>query len=354
MNERESTRPLTHRDAQWPERNEYDDEISLFDLWAVLVRRRWLIAGVVLVVLAMGIGYAFLSARTYRYSATITLGKVLENGDVQPVASAESTVAQIKQVYLPASIRQVVGDPQQAAFLPKISVSSPEGSDLVLLEEETTAGHADALKKVVTSVAKLVADDQSDVIDAARQRAQSAVTDAEQRLKYLEGRTKALQSDLDQLDRREQAFDQRRKDLHGELASLKSQRDKVGSKGGEAYLMSLNSEMARIRDEMSSIEDQLLVQIPNARSNTRMHLAQARSDVESQKAKVAEAKSQLKRIKPTRLTAGPSRSFHPTGVGHSVIVALAIVLGIMLGVFAAFLWEFVTRANEYMRSTEGH
>jgi LPS O-antigen subunit length determinant protein (WzzB/FepE family) len=88
-------------------RPEYDDEISLFDLWLVL-RKRWLSMFLIFAAIAaVGLLYAVLMPESYRYSAAMEIAQVPRGTDVVPIESAETVSTRLTQVSLPAAEKAV-------------------------------------------------------------------------------------------------------------------------------------------------------------------------------------------------------------------------------------------------------
>ena len=73
-----------------------DDEISLIDLWNVLVRRRWLIAGVTLLCLLVAGLYTTLVTPVYESRSVLLVGKVASIG---PVEDPNEMTLRLREAY---------------------------------------------------------------------------------------------------------------------------------------------------------------------------------------------------------------------------------------------------------------
>jgi LPS O-antigen subunit length determinant protein (WzzB/FepE family) len=59
-------------------------------------------------------------------------------------------------------------------------------------------------------------------------------------------------------------------------------------------------------------------------------------------------------VRPTKIFLTPTRSIDPVGVARTTIVALYTLLGLMVGVFAAFLTEFMVQTRTQHRPHSGN
>jgi uncharacterized protein involved in exopolysaccharide biosynthesis len=349
----------TQTNAMMAERYQLpDDEISLFDLWLVLVRRRWLMALIFVVIAGLGLAYALTRPDVYEYTTTLSIGQIFKSGDedsgpvLAPVQSPSGVVAEINSVHAPAAVRAVVGDPRQATYLPEINVNSPEGSELVLLSGETTTDNATKLGETMRTIAERVESAHADRIQTARQSLQQEIEAAKNELERLQARKEALQGRFEDLDAREKSLQQRREELQSELERLVDQRNNAADDVSTRSLMTLNSRIASLRDDVTGVNDELTQRIPTERREARLELATVRSEMDAKRKTVSRAERRLSQVQPTRLASEPEQSLKPTGTSGKLILALAMVLGAMMAVFGAFVWEFVTRANAYAREQQ--
>jgi len=351
--------PQRRRDDQWPTPpGPPDDEISLFDLWLVMMRRRLLMAAIFLAVSGGGLVFALMQGDVYEYSATLAIGQTLKPGGgsdgltLAPVQKPAGVVAEIQSVHAPAAVRDVVGQAQSGEYIPEVNVSSPEGSDSVVLSGETATANADTLKRTMQGIAQRQAAAHESRIQDAQRTLEQKIASTENELEQLQARKETLSQRLDDLLAREKELQQRRQEVDSELERLREQRDQRASGSANIGLMSLNGQIASVRSELNRIDDQLNQQIPEARREGRLERIEVRSEIDLAKTALSQSKARLNQLEPTRLSSEPQRSLKPSGTSGKLILALSIVLGAMLAVFGAFVWEFVTRANAYVREQE--
>ena len=289
-----------------------DNEISLFDIWAVLVRRRWAIAVVFLLVFAATAGYALLKEPENRLTAIIAVGQVpnlpdnpvasLDPSDaVAPVEAPSAVAARLNEVLIPQ-----VRDEGATNAAAGVSAQVANGrAGLIRLTAEVPASRTAATQALMTRIAdRAVADYRDQWQTQAR---------------WIEGR-------IDELGRRETAINSRAP--AGNRAAMDEALGLAGderSAAGGAMLRDLLTSAMAYRSEAYrwDLADEL--------SGLRLANAQ---------------------MVPPRLERSPAVSAEGVGAGAGLMIALGAVLGLMLGVFAAFIREFLVNARAYREQSE--
>jgi len=289
-----------------------DNEISLFDIWAVLVRRRRSVALVFLLVFALTAGFALLQEPQNRLTAIIAVGQVpnlpdnpvasLDPSDaVAPVEAPSAVAARLNEVLIPQ-----VRDEGATNAAAGVSAQVANGrAGLIRLTAEVPASRTAATQALMTRIAdRAVADYRDQWQTQAR---------------WVEGR-------IDELDRRETAINSRAP--AGNRAAMDEALGLAGderSAAGGAMLRDLLTSAMAYRSEAYrwDLADEL--------SGLRLANAQ---------------------MVPPRLERSPAVSAEGVGAGAGLMIALGAVLGLMLGVFAAFIREFLVNARAYREQSE--
>ncbi|WP_018866790.1 MULTISPECIES: Wzz/FepE/Etk N-terminal domain-containing protein [unclassified Thioalkalivibrio] len=282
-------------DSAGPQARPYDDEISLYDLYDVVMRRLLLILGVAVLTVVLGAVYAFMQPVEYEYRSGVDLPGVYSElaNEASPgtvdVVSRGKVIERLEDVLIPQQ-RAALDHGQQGA--PAVRVTA-EGSEYSLtLTSKSTRDRAnqvaDLHRQVVAALSEWLGVRFDESLAASLRPHYS-------RMELLDEQIAILQDDLDELrerlDEREDVagliMAQRVSDIRRELAELRKQRVDARSKAETIQAMSREMEETFVARESDS----------------------------------------------------------PVGPGRSLIVALSVVLGGMLGLFAAFFWEFVSNAR---------
>ena len=266
----------------------YDDEISLYELWDVLMRRLPVLLGVAVLTVVLGVVYALMQPVEYEYRSGVDLPRVYSEGFTE-VVSQDLAIARLEDVLIPQQRDQLFGDEERG---PRVRVSG-HGSDYSLILESTSTRDtaervSDLHERVIVALAEWLAPrfDQS------------------------------LASSLRPLHNRIAVLDEQIELLQGDLNTLY---ERLGE-GDDIAGLIVAQQIGDIRRELS-------------------RLRSSRTDAASS----AETVEAMSRDTEQTFLAGESED--PVGAGRSLIVALSVVLGGMLGLFAAFFWEFVSNAR---------
>ncbi|SFD54749.1 G-rich domain on putative tyrosine kinase [Thiohalospira halophila DSM 15071] len=268
-----------------------DDEISLIDLWRVLARRRfWILATFVLVMVLAG---AWLALKTpvYEASASIEIGTVAAHPD------------KTKEVY-------VLDSPQKE--------DSPKPrSSLELLEDP-----AAVTNRLNSSLQSGTAEVQSGRIIQLTTRSE----DPEQATRQLRGVLEELRNrHAGYLETFRSNIRERAEEVNQRIGFIEDQQAQFEAKLGE-----LDANTSAAIGALLTLEQRLFNRLPQLEEQRRELLNQ-----------LSERLTQ-----PTRIIAEPTATSNPVEPKNRLVLALAAVLGLMLGVFVAFFREFLTRVAE--------
>lgn len=154
-----------------------------------------------------------------------------------------------------------------------------------------------------------------------------------------------IQTNRDQLSRLEERLYIKqpalRDELNTQLNSIRLNRE-VEQKNIENVsdkLLKLDIDLSNQRRQHSSRIEELEQKINKLNLDSRLAL-------ENQLSVVDNTRSRLDSLKSTRLVFEPIRSLEPSGISSKMIVALALMMGLFLGVFLVFGLEFKARVRE--------
>ena len=288
----EQSRPPSRNDhdAEFERVDHQDDEISLYDLWDVLVRRLPVLVSVAVLVTVAGFAYAMMQPVEYRYRSGLELPQVYhpESG-LQPVIATEAVIATLEDVIIPSQRQQLFGDSAAGAG---VSVVERGGEQSLVLESTNQPANADAVAALHEAIITALAER---LLPRYQRWLAVSAEPFENRITMYDEQIDVLQRQLDTLNERVEEAD------------------------GVTTLI-FAQQLGDLRREMSEL---------------RRH----RVDAHSTLAAIREASHGTEQL----FVANESDS--PVGTGRSLIVALSVVLGGMLGLFTAFFWEFVSNAR---------
>ncbi len=272
-----------------------DDEISLVDLWLVLIRHKWVVVGLALLGLAGSGLFAASRQPTYTYATVAEIGGWWQGTgfpkDYSPVASAAMIRDAAAEAVAAASVDIQTDISKDGRTVTLTSKSSPE-------QGEAVAGAHQAALTRLGEIDRLLED--------SRLQFEAALNRAEQRLASLE-------REIDLLNQLTGAFEK------------------------SALQLVASDALARNDSPLLGLSERLF------QAQERLKLA-----VEEQKTLTSEAQGlrfALASMEPTR-RAGETVRTGPSGPAAGVIVALGAVLGLFAGLFGAFFAEFLKKVRE--------
>lgn len=321
------------------------DEVTLVDLWLVLQRHTRLIAGIFAAVLALGLVLALLMPRHYAYTTTIQIARDGNGLLEQP----ETLLAKLNESYIPYVLQQQFGaDP--AAPRPRIEASIPKDSRIIVMRSQGPADAQELHVRLHGLIMERLAQDHDPEIDVIKLAMENDLKRIRNQFDKLKDDGALLQAQARRVDEQETLLKDQFKEMQKLIDNSETNRSKaVKEVEGEAKAMTLlliDTETKKFRDREADIRERLLVGVPAERDKLRNAQADnLRGQAELQE-RLQEAQAKIANIRYTRPVTPTLRSHEPQGIGRSVIAVLAGILGLMLGVFAAFLAEFRLKVRE--------
>lgn len=264
-----------------PATQSYDDEVSLLELWQILVKRKALILACFILCLAGGAAFAFLTAPVYDASVKLRIGQVQGNGGL--LENAEELSSRILAQY---GEDVATGVKRERPFIATASVQKGVTTTVQLTAEGDTPEDA---ARLLDDVAKGV------------QKAHTTM---------FEDNLKPIAERLNSLDEQRTALQQQYADLT-QLAEKLKDRDSV-----QASLV--------------MIERGPITTAINQQDAERLRLSQQITPPQT---------------RPTELIGEITAPAEPSRPKKALVLALAAVLGVMGGVMLAFVAEFIAKAK---------
>lgn len=344
----------------------YDDEISLIDLWRVLERRVWWIVGIGVVVLLAGAAYGFLQVPQYAQQTAIELG---QDDEGQPIQEADVAISILNEVLIPDAARDLVKQGDAVERPPRTHAHSLEGTNIAQLTTTAPLAAQEAVREFHRLVIRRLEQEHAEETERLRTRLGDERRASE--LAYRE-RVGELQAELESVDDRKARLGERVELLEQEKDLVKQQIEAL-----EPLMMQLQAAIKGTDSESASLwtltprtsvvemrhnaERRLHTEIPAhmqdlnqviqelARQSTQLEADIERAR-ERHELELATLDRRIDRVRQTAVRGSvyAVASDTPEGPGRSLIVALSLVLGLMLGVFGAFFREFLAsvRATE--------
>jgi len=305
----------------------YDDEISLIDLFLVLMRRKWLIIGIVTVCTVLGASYALLmqGEPEYRYTTIVELARM---DDGTPVESPRYVQSFLSETLIPMvrdELRAKYQDPDKKP--PETEAGIPDESvRLLQISSQGSVNDYDDIYFLHTRLLEQLKADLDKIVLAEKENIELQKANV---LAEIERLNIEKQRVLERIENAQNRLDT------GRMLLNKAPQEATDEVRAMTLLM-IQSQMEEAHDQLVTLEDQLYNVIPDKEGELNLSLASLNNSIES--------------IAPTRARMIARQSDNPVGgTGKKLILALSLVLGGMLGIFGAFFAEFLSKARTAAR-----
>jgi hypothetical protein len=149
-----------------------EDEISLVDLWLVLVRRRAMFVAVAALCLVAGLLYAIAMPRSYQYSTSIEIGSRHDGASIELVESPETLLPKINESNIPLARQQYLLAHPELQAVPDMDARIPKGSQIIVLGSKGAETESEMHVALQQAVVDMVKKDHGRMIDVLRKESE--------------------------------------------------------------------------------------------------------------------------------------------------------------------------------------
>jgi capsular polysaccharide biosynthesis protein len=334
----------------------YEDEISLIDLWLVLVRRKKLLIATFLAIVVMGLVAAFVMPKKYSYSTSIEIGSRVIEDRVQPIESPQTLLAKISESYIPFVQLQYRNE-NSGDNIYKISARVPKDSQIIVLESKGSEEDENVYKDLQQRVINQVQSDHKRILEVIRKELEISRNDAINKLEELKDVGRLMESREKRLSSITELLKAQIEDAKKDLALAEKNRQRsvkeATSEAKAMTLLMLDNEVQQQRQRLANLEERLIVEIAESQDKLANEIASNKRQQQVQQDKIARMEAQLVNLVETRSLVPPMRSMEPTGLAKRVILGIAIMLGFIFAIVVVFVAEFMQKAKEKMVQDTG-
>ena len=282
-----------------------EHEIRLIDLWRVIVRRKRVLVGIWGLVFLFGLGYLVIIEPVYEYKAVVQIGQIGKKGPIE--AAKNKAIVQIGQIGKkgPIEAAKKLVQRLQAEYrimetqhhFPRIKAIKVESDNIISLtvQDRTNSGAGNYLKQTVNrliSEHEVVYNEQKVISVAENTKRRERYESLKRLIGMLRKQVGEVSAHIDMLKRKNPS---------------------------EAGILTLG--MGNLLSKIWELEEIL--------TNLQLEL----TDPPSQQ---------------TKLIGKPTGSNNPIKPKPAIVIPLGIVWGLILGIFSAFIAEFVSNTKKKM------
>jgi LPS O-antigen subunit length determinant protein (WzzB/FepE family) len=368
-----------------------EDEIDLLDLWRILVKGKWIIAGVTLCCVLAGVGYALLATPVYEIEALLAPGTIDFNDNQQPiknVSTGEMAEWFKSSAYLPEIVKKYGMEAVKNGTISYEGLAVRFDKNAQLLTLSLKSNIPENSRAILNDIITIYAE-QEKTYPAAKAHMEKRIFDLTQQLDEWDfkrsrldddivrtiGKRKILDTTLSTLDthiaeqknimqRMEKQVDMINANTQDLLVLRKEMFEAKADKLSElmyanftqqniAYSANLESRMDALRADINnqSVKREKLLNemkdmellIKDKKEKQTKELTMKKQSLEKLLALV---RVQLTKLSPVEIIQPPFISIKPVAPKKRLIVALSCVGGVFLGIFAVFFVNFLKKARQ--------
>ena len=335
-----------------------EDEISLVDIWRVLVKHKKLVFLVWGLISLGGVIAAVLIPEKYAYTTLIEIGHLgyetrlslwpnLPKGKTELVEVAAEARIRLVAGIIPVTRRKYLSEGKD---VPGVEVRIPEKSpSLLLLESRGPARSAPGQLAFHGDVVDALRQEHQPVLNKAREAFDAQQEAVKRETAKLQDRSVRLAAKSKRLDVKEAYLKRRTEQFRATNAAVarlgeKAIGQKVDEDATRAYMMMTNQ--IRQQRSLDMLEEWLVLGLPNERAEIDEAISDNGRAVDGQLSALNIITSGLGGMRETRAVIPPTQSVSPVAPNRRLIIALAILGGLMLAVLGAFLMEFFIKVRK--------
>jgi len=161
------------------------EEISLVDLSLVLVKRRYLVLGVILLVTLSALISVLATAKKYTFTSTVSIGSQLVGGRILSIESPDSVLVKVQHVYIPFVLKQYGDAHPNDKNHYTITATLPKSSNILLIQGQGKEATESQYRELLNAVSKTVINDHQQISNALKQNLNAQLETAQNTLPQL-------------------------------------------------------------------------------------------------------------------------------------------------------------------------
>lgn len=394
------------------EQEVYDDEISLTDLFKVIIKRRKTLYVVFFTISVLSVVFALISKPKYEYTAVIEIGTVIKQtstgSTITPIDAPETVAAKLQHSYIPYVLDQHYKNNPIDTRGYKFSVSVPKKSELVKIVAKGGEEFTDNYLQLLGQILQQLKNDHERLFEVSRSKMEEQVVISQLDLvgmknpknkdllkKGFEQQIKAIEIELtaiaDQIKleknkksrflKTKSLLEKQLKDLskgiNVSVANRSKAKIKIESSSDAMTLLLIDNEIQQYRNQMIALENRVYVDIANKIEESEnkvldllrktefqsKNLTNKKIEMQEQlenhdrsilkkEAHVKQVEIRLNNSKQTNALVNPMKSIGPVGVSKKLIISLGVFVGFFIALISSLIHEFVSNVRKELKENK--
>ena len=347
--------------------SENGDEISLYEIYAILRQKRAVIIGTTVVFALLAGIYGFIRPSNYTYQACASMGTLGRDNKGQPIFidSPQGAIAQLNNAYIPSVVESILNGQGKINFDAKqFKTFSPKDSSMVCIMTEAPKRLGKkvsqiqnaSLQRLVSNNARIAAVPNASAETNIKQLQATAQTLSTKIANVLD-QERAVSSELALLKTKDTVLQNQGARMAQEIDRMQPLVKKgingVHNNSTALTMMIQNNQVAQERQQLFQVEMERSVALPkeqiallNTMKTLKREVTDLNANVAANSAQMGLAQASLKALQITHIVRPSSPSIRPVGPGKAVLIMLGALMGLMLSVFYALIAHAVASRKD--------
>jgi len=327
-------------------------DVTVMDLWLVIRVYRTFAATITVLSVVLGAAVAFMLPPVHEFTTAIEIGNQVVNDEIIPIEASTTVFDKLQTGYIPLVTSQFVRQNPDGPEEYVIEVSGSENSQIVQLLSEAPRDQQALLSELHNQVVQELVQDHNRTVDAMRANAEIALAEAEQKLGEMVAEERALTDQLSSIGDTLVSLEDYTTELKDRIASAEEEIEALQARRGNntnvsTQILMLSNQIGAWRTVLVTIENQSKVNIFVIRAGAQAKLDNNEKVQKTHQNEIEYRQTNLENIQTTRaLGQGTVMSLKPVAPNKLLILAVALVIGLLLAVAGALLLDFLKRADQ--------
>lgn len=327
-------------------------DVTVMDLWLVVRAYRRFTLLTIFLVTGLGVGLAFYLPPVHQFTTAIEIGNQVVNDEIIPIEASMTVIDKLQTGYVPLITTQFVQQNPDGPGEYVIEVKGSENSQIVQVLSEAPRDQRALIADLHGLIVQQLVEDHNRTVDAMRANAEIALAEAEQKLGEMVAQDRALTSHLASIGDTLVSLDDYALELNKRIANAEVEletlkQDCMENEACATQLLMLSSQIGVWRTALINIENRDKVNIFGIRADAEVKLENNAQEQKTAQNEIEFRNTNLENIQATRaLGEGTVMSIKPVAPNKLLIIAVALVIGLLSSIAGALVLDFLKRAKQ--------
>lgn len=334
-------------DHYTPTQNQ-NDEISLFELWQVLVRHKHVIGGILALCFLLASGFYLLKPIGFDVTNTIQVGSLQndDKGQPVPIENTQDLLEKIKSAFVPLVLTQFKHNNPSMLTHYAIDATNPKGTQLISLKiSSCKLIDKESCTFLINQVVEQIKNDHAKTTDLSKKNLEVKLVLAENALKSSKDEVTFIARKKSRLLKTAELLTTQLKHKQVLLTSTLANRAKITATtaAGAMLALQIDNEIKRNQELVDSLEQRLTTGI-NQEQDELDKAEKINARLQNEQVNIiGQIKNQILAISSTQAVAPTIMLDKPNGVNFTQLMLGSLFFGLFLGIVAAFICEFLQK-----------